>query len=455
MVLHNVKFDKTLMQFSNAAGAGSNLDLFIAGSAAQLARKARSGACTALAFRTGSGPPLMAVGGNAGVVTVWDLDKQRLHCTVRDAHDAKIVSLHFFAGEPVLLSSGADNSLKEWIFDGPDGGSRLLRYRSGHAAPPTIVRHYGDGKCLLSGGQDRAFRCFSTIQDAQSRELSQKHTKRRAKRHKIEEIELKLRRITALDSCDVRERDWSNVLTAHEDDTSAYVWRLQRYAIGEHVLTPPPKELQLNGSKSLRPVTAVCISHCGNFGFVGSASGRLDRYNMQSGLHRGAYYRALNNGTADKRPLLAHDGAIFGIGVDECNRYLVSAGLDKKVRVWDFVKRTMKGEIAVGSVINRVAYHPGTGLLAAACDDLVLRMYDVEALRLVRQFKGHTDRITDLQLSKDCKWLFSTSMDNTLRVWDVPGKVYILLSLILLYPNGAKMVCLVRLNANPTKVLKA
>lgn len=45
----------------------------------------------------------------------------------------------------------------------------------------------------------------------------------------------------------------------------------------------------------------------------------------------------------------------------------------------------------------------------------------VQALRLVRRFKGHTDRISDLQLSSDCRWLLSASMDNTVRVWDVPG----------------------------------
>jgi U3 small nucleolar RNA-associated protein 21 len=39
------------------------------------------------------------------------------------------------------------------------------------------------------------------------------------------------------------------------------------------------------------PVTAVAMSLCGNFGVVGTAGGRVDRYNMQSGLHRGAYLR--------------------------------------------------------------------------------------------------------------------------------------------------------------------
>lgn len=41
------------------------------------------------------------------------------------------------------------------------------------------------GLRLLSAGTDRAFRVFSTIQDQQSRELSQKHTAKRAKKLKV------------------------------------------------------------------------------------------------------------------------------------------------------------------------------------------------------------------------------------------------------------------------------
>ena len=38
-------------------------------------------------------------------------------------------------------------------------------------------------------------------------------------------------------------------------------------------------------------VTSVALSPCGNFGMVGTAAGRVDRFNMQSGLHRGTYWR--------------------------------------------------------------------------------------------------------------------------------------------------------------------
>lgn len=46
----------------------------------------------------GAGVPLMAAGGGAGVVTVWNLEKRRLHTLIRDAHDGPLVSLHFFPG---------------------------------------------------------------------------------------------------------------------------------------------------------------------------------------------------------------------------------------------------------------------------------------------------------------------------------------------------------------------
>ena len=101
---------------------------------------------------TGVGTPIMAAGGGAGAITVWDLERRRLATTIPAAHDAPLISLCFFAGEPRLLSAGADNALKQWVFDAADGSARLLRFRSGHAAPPTFVRYYGSGTCLLSAG---------------------------------------------------------------------------------------------------------------------------------------------------------------------------------------------------------------------------------------------------------------------------------------------------------------
>jgi len=168
--VHNIRYDEELMSFNHQI----------------------RGAVTALSFRT-DGQPLLASGGSSGVISIWNLEKKRLHSVIREAHDGSIVSLHFFANEPVLMSSAADNSIKMWIFDNNDGDARLLRFRSGHSAPPRCIRFYGNGKCILSAGQDRAFRLFSVVQDQQSRELSQRHVTKRAKRLRVKEEEIKLK----------------------------------------------------------------------------------------------------------------------------------------------------------------------------------------------------------------------------------------------------------------------
>jgi U3 small nucleolar RNA-associated protein 21 len=48
-------------------------------------------------------------------VALWNLEQRCLHHVLHDAHDAPLLALHFFAGEPRLMSSGADNSLKQWV----------------------------------------------------------------------------------------------------------------------------------------------------------------------------------------------------------------------------------------------------------------------------------------------------------------------------------------------------
>lgn len=362
------------------------------------------GAVTALSFSTG-GQPLLASGGSFGVISIWNLKKKRLQSVIKDAHDNSILSLHFLANEPVLLSSSIDNSIKMWIFDTSDGDPRLLRFRSGHSAPPLCIRFYANGRHVLSAGQDRAFRLFSVIQDQQSRELSQRHISKRAKKLRLKEEDLKLKPVIAFDCAEIRERDWCNVVTCHADTTEAYVWRLQHYVLGEHILRPCPD--------IPTAVKACTISACGNFAVLGTAGGWIERFNLQSGISRGSYVDI-----SEKRSC-AHVGEVVGVACDSTNTLLISVGYHGDIKVWDFKGQEVKSRWEIGCTVVKIVYHRHNGLLATVADDLVIRLFDVVALRMVRIFEGHTDRITDLCFSDDGKWLLSSSMDGSLRIWDV------------------------------------
>lgn len=380
--VHNILYDEELVTFTHSM----------------------RGAVTALSFST-DGQPLLASGGTSGVISIWNLEKRRLQSVIKEAHDGAIISLHFFANEPVLLSASADNSIKMWIFDTSDGDPRLLRFRNGHSAPPLCIRFYANGRHILSAGQDRAFRLFSVVQDQQSRELSQRHVSRRAKKLRLKEEEIKLKPVVAFDCAEIRERDWCNVVTCHMDTTEAYVWRLQNFVLGEHILNP--------SEENRTPVKACVISACGNFAVLGTAGGWIERFNLQSGLSRGSYL------DKSERRSCGHDGEVVGVACDSTNTLMISAGYHGDIKVWNFRRRELNSRWEVGCPVVKIVYHRPNGLLATVADDLVIRIYDVVALRMVRKFEGHNDRVTDLCFSEDGKWLLSSSMDGTLRIWDV------------------------------------
>ncbi|KAJ6863712.1 transducin family protein [Populus alba x Populus x berolinensis] len=122
---------------------------------------------------------------------------------------------------------------------------------------------------------------------------------------------------------------------------------------------------------------------------------------------------------ASERGSHAHEGEVVGVACDSTNTLMISAGYHGDVKVWDFKGRALKSRWEVGCSLVKIVYHRLNGLLATVADDLVICLFDAIALRMVRKFEGHTDRITDLCFSEDGKWLLSSSMDGTLRIWDV------------------------------------
>ena len=196
------------------------------------------GAITSLAFSTGPGVPLLAAGGGSGGVGFWNLETRTLAGALPRAHAGAggggigsdsslsgVTGLHLFPGEPRLASAGRDNAIKQWALDGdaaagrgPAPGARegdlarLLRSREGHAAPPTLLRFYGDGgsRVLSAGGPgDRSLRLFSCVRDAASRELSQRGGNKRGISSRaaalgVGEEELRLPRVVSMDASQVR-----------------------------------------------------------------------------------------------------------------------------------------------------------------------------------------------------------------------------------------------------------
>jgi len=65
------------------------------------------------------------------------------------------------------------------------------------------------------------------------------------------------------------------------------------------------------------------------------------------------------------------------------------------IQFFDFHSTKLLHELQVPSAITALELHRDSGLLAALCDDLVIRLVDIETRRVVREFRGFKGRILD------------------------------------------------------------
>ncbi|KAL5596124.1 hypothetical protein FOVSG1_009813 [Fusarium oxysporum f. sp. vasinfectum] len=434
-----------------------------------------------------------------GDVTFWDLNGGgRVMGVLRSAHNPPsydgplvrggISKIEFLPGQPVVVTSGRDNSLKSWIFDETPFSPipRILHSRSGHAGPvncleflPTDFEGADAGnKWLLSGGQDRSLWGWSLRRDGQSTELSQGNIRKKAKKIGILATnalshgptttleDLKAPEITCMVSSLNRDggigampgnqpiwqksRDrkktqdaevsgmtgWESVVTAHKNDPYARTWFWGRKRAGRWAF---PTGDETN-------VSTVAISPCGTFALVGAESGGIDMYNLQSGNHRQRFPSRLTPGQARQLKMQQlrqaddivqmhteatrqfpvgtgkHTKRITGLVVDSMNKNVVSCSLDGKIKFWDFLTGNLLEQIdwAPMTFPTGCRYHPASNLLAFSCDDLSIRVVDMETKRTIREFWGPQGAINDFCFSNDGRWIIAASQDCVIRVWDLP-----------------------------------
>lgn len=158
------------------------------------------------------------------------------------------------------------------------------------------------------------------------------------------------------------------------------------------------------------------MTACGNFGLVGfERHDSVVMWNMQSGIKRREFKFATGKqpaGLSSKR-----SRHVTGIETDSLNTITIVATLGGDVhvssvsRVMSIVQGLMKSNlrqffdfhaakylesIALPAGIESTQLQRDNNLLACVCDDLTVRLVDIETKRTVREFSGFRGRIVDM-----------------------------------------------------------
>lgn len=226
---------------------------------------------------------------------------------------------------------------------------------------------------------------------------------------------------------------WESVITGHHGDKYARTWFWGRKKAGRWAF-----ETSDGGN-----VSSVAISPCGTFAVVGSETGSVDMYNLQSGHHRLRFPAKLTPAQARKLKMqqIENDGIIqvqtkrsfpMGLGkhtktvtglvIDSMNKFVISSSLDGKLKFWDFGTGHLVDEIDwfPMTAITGIRYHASNDLIALTCDDSSIRVVDIVTKKTVRELWGCQGGINDYTFSNDGRWVIAASNDRIVRVWDLP-----------------------------------
>ncbi|XP_043276847.1 protein groucho isoform X2 [Venturia canescens] len=134
-----------------------------------------------------------------------------------------------------------------------------------------------------------------------------------------------------------------------------------------------------------------------------------------------------NGGSSVPKPVsqldcLQRDNYIRSVKLLPDGRTLIVGGEASQLSIWDLVSPTprIKAELTSSApACYALAISPDSKVCFSCCSDGNIAVWDLQNQTLVRQFQGHTDGASCIDISADGSKLWTGGLDNTVRSWDL------------------------------------
>ncbi|XP_050452737.1 mitogen-activated protein kinase-binding protein 1 isoform X3 [Cataglyphis hispanica] len=115
---------------------------------------------------------------------------------------------------------------------------------------------------------------------------------------------------------------------------------------------------------------------------------------------------------------------LYDMEVDSGQKHVLTACQDRNIRVYNVTtgkhNKTFKGSVSDDGSLIKVVLDASGIYVATSCTDKTLCVYDYYSGECMATMVGHSELVTGLRFSPDCRHLVSASGDGCVFIWRVP-----------------------------------
>jgi len=118
---------------------------------------------------------------------------------------------------------------------------------------------------------------------------------------------------------------------------------------------------------------------------------------------------------------------LYDMELDRSGKHILTACQDRNIRVYSVAgakqTKTFKGSASEDGTLIKVVLDRSGIYCATSCTDKTLAIYDYHTGEQMATMAGHSELVTGLAFSNDCRHLISVSGDSCIFVWRLPGEM--------------------------------